>query len=86
MAFEQANLNTSPTEPVKFVPRAQVFAEAIRLLDLGLATVNTTPPSAAFTSAVTGPDFDLKNTLYAIQARINLMAGNYQNHWKMPTL
>jgi hypothetical protein len=78
MAFEQANLNTSPTEPVKFVPRAQVFAEAIRLLDLGLATVNTTPPSAAFTSAVTGPDFDLKNTLYAIQARINLMAGNYQ--------
>jgi len=78
MAFEQANLNTSTTEPVKYVPRAQVFAEALRLLDLGVTTVTATPPSAAFTSSVTGTDFDLKNTLYAMEARINLMAGNYQ--------
>jgi hypothetical protein len=78
MAFEQANLNTSITEPVKFVPRAQVFTEAIRLLDLGVTTVTTTVPSASFNATVTGSSFNLINTLYAMEARINLMAGNYQ--------
>ena len=74
--FEQANLNSSTTEPVQFVPRAQVFTEALRLLDLGVAGITATAPSASFTSLVSGTDFDLKNTLYAYQARINLMAGN----------
>jgi hypothetical protein len=78
MGFEQANIATSVTEPVKFVPRAQVFAEAVRLLDLGITTITNTPPTSTFTTAVTGPDFDLKNTLYAMEARINLMAGNNQ--------
>jgi hypothetical protein len=78
MAFEQANLNTSASSPVTFVPRAQVFAEAIRLLDLGVAAVVASPPSSAFTTLVSGTDFDLQNTLYAYQARINLMAGNNQ--------
>ncbi len=77
-AFTQANLNSSTTEPVSFVPRAAVFAEAVRLLDLGVAAITTTPTSGAFISLVSGPDFDLKNTLYAYEARINLMAGNYQ--------
>jgi hypothetical protein len=78
MAFEQANTSTSVTDPVKFVPRAQVLAEAIRLLDLGVATITSMTPSTAFTTLVAGADFDLKNTLYAYQARINMMAGNYQ--------
>ncbi|HEX8357652.1 MAG TPA: RagB/SusD family nutrient uptake outer membrane protein [Segetibacter sp.] len=78
MAFEQANINTSTAEPVQFVPRAAVFAEVIRLLDLGVATITANPPSAAFSASVTGSEFDLKNTLYAYQARVNLMAGNYQ--------
>jgi hypothetical protein len=77
IAFEQANLNSSTTEPVAFVPRAQVFAEALRLIGLGITSVTTTVPSASFTSLVAGPDFDIRNTLYAMQARINLMAGNY---------
>jgi hypothetical protein len=48
------------------------------LLDLAVQTVNATAPSAAFTSSVSGTDFDLINTLYAYEARVNLMAGNYQ--------
>ncbi len=76
-AFEQANLNSSTTEPVTFVPRAQVFAEALRLIGLGITGITTTAPSASFTTLVSGPDFDIRNTLYAMQARINLMAGNY---------
>lgn len=75
--FEQANLNSSTTEPVAFVPRAQVFAEALRLLGLGVTAITTTAPSASFTTLIAGPDFDIRNTLYAMQARINLMAGNY---------
>jgi hypothetical protein len=78
MSFEQANLNTDLTAPVKFVPRAQVFAEAIRLLDLAVAAITANPPSASFTASVTSTDFDLRNTIYAYQARINLMAGSYQ--------
>ncbi len=75
--FEQANLNTNETAPVTFVPRAQVFAEALRLINLGITTITTTAPSASFTTLVAGPRFDLRNTLYAMQARVNLMAGNY---------
>ncbi len=75
--FEQANLNSNTKEPVQFVPRAQVFAEALRLLDLGITAITTTAPSASFTSLVSGSDFDLRNTLYACKARISLMAGDY---------
>lgn len=78
MAFPQANIITSTSAPVQFVPRAQVFAEAIRLLDLGVAAVKANVPNASFGTAIAGPDFDLVNTLYAMEARINLMAGNYQ--------
>lgn len=76
-SFEQANINTSKTESVKFIPRLQVLAEAVRLLDEAIAQVNTTPPSADFTNLVAGTRFDLKSTLYAFSARYNLMAGNY---------
>jgi len=76
-AFEQANLNSNTTEPVTFVPRAQVFAEALRLIGLGITGITATAPSVSFTTLVAGPDFDIRNTLYAMQARINLMAGNY---------
>lgn len=75
--FEQANLNSSTTDPVQFVPRAQVFAEALRLLDLGINTITATATSASFTSLVAGADFDLKNTLYAYKARVSLMSGDY---------
>lgn len=76
-SFEQANITTSKTEKVKFLPRAQVLAEAVRLLDEAIAQTNTTPPSAEFTTLVAGSRFDLKSVLYAFSARYNLMAGNY---------
>jgi len=75
-SFEQANINTSKTEKVKFLPRAQVLAEAIRLLDEAIAETNATPPSSEFTTLVAGSRFDLKSVLYAFSARYNLMAGN----------
>lgn len=77
-AFEQANLATSTTENVTFVPRQQVLEEAVRLLDEAISTITATPPSGAFTTLVAGSSFDLQNVLYAYRARYNLMAGNYQ--------
>lgn len=77
LVFEQANLSSSISEPVTFVPRAQVLAEALRLLGLGITAITANAPSASFTTQIAGADFDLKNSLYAMQARINMMAGNY---------
>lgn len=76
-SFEQANITTSKTEKVKFLPRAQVLAEAIRLLDEAIAEINVTPVNTDFTTLVAGTRFDLKSVLYAFSARYNLMAGNY---------
>jgi len=76
-SFEQANVTTSQTEKVKFLPRLQVLAEAIRLLDDAVARINTTPATTEFTTLVSGTSFDLKSVLYYYSARYNLMAGNY---------
>ena len=78
LAFEQANTETSITGNVTFQPRAQVLAEAISHLNEGIALLNATPVSQEFKTLVTGPYFDLQNTLYAMNARYNLYAGNYQ--------
>jgi len=78
MAFEQANLNTNPSVPVTFVSRDEVLKEALRLLDLAVAQIQANAPSTTFTTTISGADFDLVNTVYAMEARINLIAGNYQ--------
>lgn len=78
MAYPQADLNTSTITPVTFAPRDQVFARAIGLLDSAVAAVTANAPSTTFQTSVAGPDFDLVNTIYAMEARINLMAGKNQ--------
>ncbi|MFD2247446.1 RagB/SusD family nutrient uptake outer membrane protein [Pontibacter ruber] len=78
LAYEQANTETSITEKVTFKPRAEVLAAAIAHLNEGIALLDATPISPEFISLVTGPAFDLKNTLYAFNARYNLYAGNYE--------
>ncbi|HXI01336.1 MAG TPA: RagB/SusD family nutrient uptake outer membrane protein [Sphingobacteriaceae bacterium] len=76
-AFEQNNIQTSKAGGTTFVPRQQVLQEAIRLLDNAIAVITATPVSSEFNTLVTGPSFDLRNTLFAYNARYNLMAGNY---------
>lgn len=77
--FEQGPLTANPagngTTP--FVPRAQLLAEAVRLLDLASQELATAPPSPDFVSQVQGTAFNLPNTVQAYRARFNLMAGNY---------
>ena len=77
--FEQGPIAANPagngTTP--FVPRAQLLAEAVRLLDLAAQELATNPASPDFNSQVQGPGFNLPNTVQAYRARFNLMAGNY---------
>ncbi|AKQ45057.1 hypothetical protein TH63_04475 [Rufibacter radiotolerans] len=76
-SFEQANTQTSKTGNVTFKPRAEVLAAAIAHLDEAIALVNANPISPEFVSLVAGPALNLKNALYAMNARYNLYAGNY---------
>lgn len=76
-AFEQLPLQTNKTGSVTFSDRKAALAEAIRLLDEAASLVATNPPTATFTTQVTGADFDLVNTIQAYRARYNLAAGNY---------
>ncbi|KQC02805.1 RagB/SusD family nutrient uptake outer membrane protein [Pedobacter sp. Hv1] len=76
-SFEKSNINTDKTGKATFLPRQAVLAEAIRLLNDAIAQLTATPVSAEFTTNVAGTNFNLKNVLYAFNARYNLMAGNY---------
>jgi hypothetical protein len=77
-SFEQAPINIQEDGKSPFVPRSEVLAEAIRLLDDALQLINTTPPSDEFKSDILGSGFDLLNTIQAYRARYNLLAGRYQ--------
>lgn len=76
-SFEKSNINTDKTGKAAFLPRQAVLTEAIRLLNDAIAQLTATPVSADFTTNVAGANFNLKNVLYAFNARYNLMAGNY---------
>ncbi|MDZ7681296.1 MAG: hypothetical protein U5J63_06155 [Fodinibius sp.] len=49
----------------------------LTLLDNALTQITNTPPSTGFNNNVMLAGFDLENTIYAMQARYNLLAGNY---------
>ena len=77
-AFERAPTDIQADGQAPFISRSEVFAEAIRLLDNALQTIEATPPSAQFNADILGRGFDLLNTIHAYRARYNLFAGNYQ--------
>ncbi|NBB85656.1 MAG: hypothetical protein GVY12_05445 [Bacteroidetes bacterium] len=75
--FEQGVLTVDRTGDATFVPRVELFEEAIRLLEDALDLLQATPPSDAFRSRLLAPGVDLENTLQAYRARYHLFAGNY---------
>lgn len=72
--FEQAPISTNPGGASEFLSRDEVLAESIRLLNAALDQIDSTAPA----SAMTAGGFDMQNTAYAMLARYNLMAGNYE--------
>jgi starch-binding outer membrane protein, SusD/RagB family len=62
------------------VPRAQVFAEVIRLLEEARAHINNVAEAdlATFRARASTPNFDLRNTIEAMLARYYLIVGQNQ--------
>ncbi|GAB4032657.1 RagB/SusD family nutrient uptake outer membrane protein [Spirosoma jeollabukense] len=72
--FEQSPITMGNNVP--FVPRAQVFKEAITTLETAATQLAAAPVSANFTNkAVTG--VDIPNTIQALIARYALFSGDY---------
>lgn len=75
--YERAPIHVDPTDShAVFASRTEVIAEVLRLLGEARQHVTGTPPSAEFRSTILAPGFDLENTIDAMLARYNLMAGN----------
>ncbi len=72
--FEQSPITTGDNVP--FVPRAQVFKEAISTLESAATQVATTPVSADFTGKIV-PGIDIPNTIQALIARYALFSGDH---------
>jgi hypothetical protein len=75
-SFEQSPITAG--NEAAFSSREEVLAEALRLLDSALQQINSIAPSDNFNNGILLTGFDLENTIYALQARYNLFAGNYQ--------
>jgi len=74
-AFERIPLEQ--TSGAQFVERAAVFSEILSLLSSAKADVTGTTLTTEFTGTILSPNFDLLNTIRAMQARYSLAAGNY---------
>ncbi len=72
--FEQAPITSVTNAP--FVPRVQLYQEAVKTLEAAATQVSSAPVSAYFgTKAVTG--INIPNTIQALIARYSLFAGDY---------
>lgn len=75
--YTQAPVDVGIANPApSFVPRAQLLADAIALLEAANDELAALAPSTEFTTSVQAPGFDLAVTIDAMLARYNLMAGN----------
>ncbi|WP_020598159.1 RagB/SusD family nutrient uptake outer membrane protein [Spirosoma panaciterrae] len=72
--FEQSPVTTGTNVP--FVPRTQVFKEAITTLETAATQLASAPVSADFSSKIV-PGIDIANTLQALIARYALFSGDY---------
>ncbi|MCK6558177.1 RagB/SusD family nutrient uptake outer membrane protein [bacterium] len=77
-AFEQAPIDLDKDGRALFRPRQEVLAGAIGLLDAAAQLLAATPASNEFNTQILGRNFDLVNTINAMRARYNLMAGRHQ--------
>lgn len=75
--FEQIPIDVSPTNrSPTFADRAAALTLITSLLDEAEAHLEQTPASAEFTAQMLAPGFNLLNTIRAMQARYNLIAGD----------
>lgn len=78
MYFEQAPIsNGKPGASAQFRPRAEVLAEAIRLLETAASQVPTGTAATEFNAQVQAQGFNLANTIQLMRARFLNMAGRH---------
>ncbi|MCS6807471.1 MAG: RagB/SusD family nutrient uptake outer membrane protein [Bacteroidota bacterium] len=78
MYFEQAPISLGRVgQPAQFRPRADVLAEAIRLLETAAQQVPTGTAAQEFTTQVLARGMNLANTIQAMRARFLNMAGRH---------
>ncbi len=76
--YQQVVTETDNDNNASFVPQAQAFQNCVALLNEAKAAIASAPISEEFTSAVTLGNIDIPNTIDALLARYNLLAGNYE--------
>lgn len=74
-AFERIPIENSAAP--QFADRATVLAEILSLLASAKSDVTGTALTTDFTGSILAPNFDLLNTIRAMQARYSLAAGSY---------
>ncbi len=72
-AFEKISIDGGAT----FVDRPAAFAQILSLLASAKTDVTGTTLTTDFTGSILSPNFDMLNTIRALQARYSLAAGNY---------
>ncbi len=75
--FEEVIVATSE-DNAPFVTRIEGYNTAVSLLEEAISAIDTDPISDEFESDILRGEIDLENTLYAMLARYNLYAGNYE--------
>jgi hypothetical protein len=75
--YQQIILDPQAASPV-FVDRAAALAGVNALLDSALSQANQFPARAEFDASIIAKGFSLKNTILAMQARYQRLAGNWQ--------
>jgi hypothetical protein len=75
--YQQIILDPEAASPA-FVDRATALASVNALLDSALTQASKFPTRSEFDGSILAKGFSLKNTIYAMQARYQRLAGNWQ--------
>jgi hypothetical protein len=75
--YQQIILDPEAASPA-FVDRATALASVNALLDSALTQASKFPARSEFDGSILAKGFSLKNTIYAMQARYQRLAGNWQ--------
>lgn len=75
--YQQIIINPEAAAPA-FVDRATALTNVFGLLDTALTQANMFPARTEFDASIIAKGFGLKNTIYAMQARYQRLANNWQ--------
>lgn len=75
--YPQIAVTTYNVAHPTFVSRTVALDTVLALLDSSLAWYRSGPPGSEFANSIVAKGFDLKNTIFAMQARYERLAGNW---------